>query len=290
MQLRLFHFVTIAALSVLLLPSASLAQQNKFQQPGNPPGNEAAFPPPDVQGNYNPNQQGSFRPQMGQGGMQGQAGQGMMPPQGQGTGMMQGQGTGMMPGGMAGQGMRGHPGGMNSGPANSQAYFGNGNGNMAAPMKKVNPQQAAKVFQWFLNYDEIRRRAQMNPIEKQRADGLLARGFGLFMPGQDKLAAKQLLSELVQKYQSAAQSLQTLAPLEETKPLQEAYFQYFDSAMLLFSDYLKVQDNVFAVDNTGQSIAKQLIQRKLSLESLEHNCKELDFRTRQAFGVAPYQY
>lgn len=155
---------------------------------------------------------------------------------------------------------------------------------------KVSPQQAAKVYQWFLKYDEIRRRAQMNPIEKQQADGLLARGLGLFMPGQDKLAAKQLLSGLVGRYQTATQSLQSLTVIPETRQLQEAYYQYFDNAMRLFADYLKVQDNVFAVDNTGQSIAKQLIQRKLMLENLEHGCKDFDAQTRRVFGVPAYQY
>ncbi|MBX9689276.1 MAG: hypothetical protein K2X27_21380 [Candidatus Obscuribacterales bacterium] len=154
----------------------------------------------------------------------------------------------------------------------------------------ANPQQAAKVYQWFLSYDEIRRRAQMNPIEKQQADSLLARGLGFFMPGQDKLQAKQLLSSLVQRYQLAAQSLQALPLIPETKQLQEAYFHYFENACMLFSDYLRVQDNVFAVDRSGQSIAKQLIQRKLALEALEHSCKESDAQLRQYFGVAAYQY
>lgn len=160
----------------------------------------------------------------------------------------------------------------------------------APTQQKVSPQTAAKVYQWFLKYDEIRRRAQMNPIEKQQADALLAKGLGLFMPGQDKLVARQLLSGLVMRYQNAAQSLQTLPVQNETKQLQEAYFNYFESAMRLFGDYLKVQDNVFAVDNTGQSIAKQLIQRKAQLENLERYCKDLDGQMRGAFGVQPYQY
>lgn len=130
----------------------------------------------------------------------------------------------------------------------------------------------------------------MNPIEKQKSDGLLARGLGLFMAGPDKLAAKQLLGTLAERYQGACQSLRKLAPLPETKELQGLYFQYFEAAMFLFTDYLKVQDNIFAVDNTGQSIAKQLIQRKLALENLEHSCKELDSRARQVYGIAPYQY
>lgn len=130
----------------------------------------------------------------------------------------------------------------------------------------------------------------MNPIEKQQADGLLARGLGLFMPGQDKMAAKQLLGGLVMRYQTATQALQRLAIVPETRQLQEQYYQYFGTAMHLFSDYLVVQDNVFAVDNTGRSVAQQLIQRKLALENLERSCKDLDAQMRQMYGVAPFQY
>lgn len=271
MRLRLFCATLSAS---ILLATGVFAQgqgQANFAQPGYVQGSgpgEGGFPPPEYV-NGAP---------MGHPGMQPNMQQPNMPPQNMQQPMMQGapmQGPGMMPG----QGMPN---------AAYQQGFGNSQPPVAA--QKIHPQQAAKVYQWFLKYDEIRRRAQMDPIEKQRADGLLARGFGLFMPGQDKIAAKQLLSTLVAKYQSAAQSLQGLPPLKDTQQLQELYYQYFDTAMHLFSDYLKVQDNVFAVDNTGQSIAKQLIQRKLQLENLERACKDLDYRMRQTYGVAPYQF
>ena len=179
-------------------------------------------------------------------------------------------------------------------PYQGQPYQGQpyqGQPYQSAPARKaVSPQQAAKVYRWFLSYDEVRHRAQMNPIEKQQADGLLARGLGLFMPGQDKMAAKQLLGALVVRYQTATQALQGIALVPETRQLQELYYQYFDTSMHLFSDYLVVQDNVFAVDASGQSVAKQLIQRKLALENLERSCKDLDGQVRQMYGVAPYQY
>lgn len=157
-------------------------------------------------------------------------------------------------------------------------------------MKKPSAQQSAQVFHWFIQYDEVRRRAQMNPIERQQADGLLARGFSLFMPGQDKMAAKQLLTNLVNKYHGATQAMKALPVVPETKQLQIAYYQYFENAMNLFADYLRVQDNIFAVDSTGQAIAKQLLQRKVALEALEHNCKNLDLQMRQHYGVAAYQF
>lgn len=171
--------------------------------------------------------------------------------------------------------------------ANPQSYGYAPQPSIAA---KPNPQAAAKVFQWFLKYDEIRRRSQMNPIEKQQADALLARGFGLFMPAQDKAAARQLLGDLINRYNLATQSLRALPALPETKVLKDEYLGYFENAKQLFIDYLKVQDNLFVVDNNGQSIAKQLIQRKMLLENIERSSKDIDYQMRQAYGIAPYQY
>ncbi len=269
-------------------PGGYPAQQNGYSAPqGGYPAQgyqpqQGAYAPqqsgyPSPQGNFQqggyPNQQASFQPQQGSYPMQ----QASYPNQ---QGAYQSQSGYPQQGGFPQQG--------NHGSAQGQQGFPGG----AKGMQKssASPQQAAKVYQWFLKYDEIRRRAQMNPIEKQQADGLLARGLSLFMPGQDKLAGKQLLSGLVIRYQTATQSMQSLQVLPETKKLQEAYYQYFETAMRLFQDYLKVQDNLFAVDNTGQSIAKQLIQRKAELENLEHMCKELDAQTRSAYGVAAYQF
>lgn len=272
--------------------------QYQYQQQGQPPPGYYGGPPQGqpYQGNGQYQQapgqipytlqQGPFPGQMpqqqypaGQGGQQ----QGYPPQLGQFPGQFQGQPPpGQQP--YPGQYQQGPPGGGYPGGGQQQRPTAQ------VQRKAVSPQEGAKIYQWFINYDEIRRRAQMNPIEKQQADGLLSRGFGLFMPGQDKAAAKQLLGGLVQRYQMALHSLQGLQPLPETRQLQDYYYQYFDTARRLFSDYMVVQDNVFAVDNSGQSVAKQLIQRKLELESLERSCKDLDAQMRQAYGIAAYQY
>lgn len=262
MQLRFFYSSSLALAILMGICGSRVAAQPNFGQPGYGSGDPTQVgvrndPPPDLVRGQPPSGQGNYPM------MQGQYPPQAIPPQNYGYPVQQGN---YMPG--------------------QQTQIQQN----PVQRKTTNPQEAAKIYQWFLNYDEIRRRAQMNPIEKQQADGLLARGLGLFMPGNDKLAAKQLLSGLVMRYQKATQSLQSLPLLPETKQLQEAYYQYFDNAMRLFADYLRVQDNVFAVDNTGQSIAKQLIQRKMMLENHEQMCKELDRQTRLLYGIGPYQY
>ncbi|MBY0357623.1 MAG: hypothetical protein K2W82_06445 [Candidatus Obscuribacterales bacterium] len=154
----------------------------------------------------------------------------------------------------------------------------------------ANSKPSNKLSGWFQRYDDVRRRAQMNPVQKQQADAILSRKLSLFMPGPEKMAGKEILTNLAQRYQQAAASLRALPVIPETKKLQQAYFQYFDTAMNLFVDYLRVQDNLLAVDANGQAIAGQLIQRKASLESLEQYCKQLDGELRASYGVAPYRY
>ena len=239
-------------------------------------------PPYAGQGNAQRGQSGSYSSGYSAPGV---GGNNSMPLQGQGAG--QGSFQGSFQGSGSSSSYQGPP--FQGTPGSMPAQGGMSQGAKKAA-HAVNPQHQAQVYQWFLHYDEIRRRAQMNPIEKQQADGLLARGFSLFMPGQDKAAARQLLSNLVAKYHNATQAIKALPIVPQTKQLQMAYYQYFENAMNLFSDYLRVQDNIFAVDSSGQAIAKQLIQRKLALETLEQNCKQLDAQTRQSHGIAAYQY
>ncbi|MBY0546658.1 MAG: hypothetical protein K2W95_05170 [Candidatus Obscuribacterales bacterium] len=176
-----------------------------------------------------------------------------------------------------------------SGPGLSSPAGYNNDVSAAGPMKAT-PQQQAKVFQWFQKYDDVRRRAQMNPVEKQQADSILGKGLSILMPGPEKLAAKDILARLVTRYDNATKALEALPPTNETKRLQQGYYQYFSNARALFADYLRVQDNLMAKDANGQPIMAQLMQRKQGLEQLERACKEADAQSRAAFGVPAYQY
>lgn len=182
-------------------------------------------------------------------------------------------------------GFNGQPG---QGPGFGNPGF-NSESAAVAPVK-TSPQQQAKVFQWFQKYDDVRRRAQMNPVEKQQADAIMGKGLSILMPGPEKLAAKDILARLVTRYDTATKALEALPPTNETKRLQQGYYQYFSSARGLFSDYLRVQDNLMARDASGQPIMAQLMQRKQGLEQLERACKEADAQCRAAFGVPAYQY
>lgn len=172
----------------------------------------------------------------------------------------------------------------------SDGYAMTGGG--VSPTMVANQQQnLANIQQWFVSYDQVRRAAQMNPQERQKADGLLSKGLSIIVPGEEKVATQALLTKLVNKYQMATDQMKRLPLYPETEKLHRGYYQYFNEARKLFSDYLKVQTNLFVVDEqTGKPLAGGLMLRKQNLEMLDQNNKALDEQLRNQFGIAPYQY
>jgi hypothetical protein len=146
------------------------------------------------------------------------------------------------------------------------------------------------VMQWFAQYDQIRRAAQMNPQERMRADNLMSKGLSIVVPGPEKAITGQLLVKLVNKNGVAANQMKQLPLYKETEQLHRGYYQYFATAQGLFSDYLKVQNDILARDQNGAMIAGGLMNRKQSLAALDENNKALDSQLRQQYGVPAYRY
>ena len=146
------------------------------------------------------------------------------------------------------------------------------------------------IRKWFQRYDNIRHEAQMTPTERQKADAMMAQGLSIIIPGEQKVESQQFLSSMVNRYHKASAELKGLTYLQATANLHMGFYNYFNDAARLFSDYMKVQNNLLAVDDQGQSIAGTLMGRKESLANLEQNNKALDAQMRQTFGIAPYPY
>lgn len=154
-----------------------------------------------------------------------------------------------------------------------------------------NATDPALLKQWFSRYDAVRRQAQMTPLEKQQADGLLSKGLSMFVPGDEKLAGQKLLTGLVGKYNVAINQMKGLPLYPETSQLHRGYYQYFNDAKNLFSDYLLVQNDPLAKDpRTGERLLGKIVTRKASLTDLEGNIKNLDSNLRSQLGVPPYRY
>lgn len=162
----------------------------------------------------------------------------------------------------------------------------------SAPAKGA---KANKVAEWFQKYNEIRHRAQMSPQEKEHSGRLMTAGLAASVfrgpeADADKAASEALLKKMVARYTTAMAEMDALAAPAETKKLHLGYRQYFENARGLFSDYLKIQGNLFATDKDGNSIIGQLQQRKTALETLDAANKDLDAKLRTKYNIAPYPY
>lgn len=143
---------------------------------------------------------------------------------------------------------------------------------------------------WFSKYDAIRRAAQMNPQERQRADNLMSKGLSIVVPGPEKAITSQLLQKLVNKNRIAADQMKNLPLYKETEQLHRGYYQYFSTAQGLFNDYLRVQTDIMARDANGAMIATGLMNRKMALANLDESNKQLDAQLRQQFNIPAYRY
>jgi hypothetical protein len=148
----------------------------------------------------------------------------------------------------------------------------------------------AMIRDWFAKYDSVRRQAQMTPAERNKADDLMSHGLQMFVPGEEKLIARNLLTNLVGKYDRACEQLKQLRLYPETSNLHHQYFEYFKEAKELFADYLRVQNNLMVKDNNGNSVMAGLMDRKARLEGTEQRAKAMDNDVRNRFGIPPYRY
>lgn len=180
------------------------------------------------------------------------------------------------------------------GPPGGQPPQGNfyppANGAPQVQAAQPDKARAQMIGQWFQNYDEIRRKAQMNPTEKAKADALMSKAISMFIPGNDKVEAQKLLSSLVARYNQAVEDMKRLPLYPETEKLHRGYYQYFSNAKHLFSDYLTVQQNPLSTDTTGTPVAGSLMPRKQALESLDQANKALDAQLRGQFNIPAYHY
>lgn len=144
------------------------------------------------------------------------------------------------------------------------------------------------IATWFNKYDNIRRKSQMDAKSRAKANALLSKGLAIIVPGDDRNATQKLLNELITRYSVAIEALKLLPLYPETEKLHRGYYEYFNQARGLFSDYLAVQNNLLVTDAQGNPVAKSLMPRKQSLEMLDQNNKSYDAYLRQKFGIKAY--
>ncbi|MBX9879958.1 MAG: hypothetical protein K2Y22_15985 [Candidatus Obscuribacterales bacterium] len=150
----------------------------------------------------------------------------------------------------------------------------------AIPAKSVDdyaktPRKNAAVIEWFKRYDQIRCEAECTAKDKCQM---------LFL-GEHKADKNNaaLAERMIKKYTVATSEIKQLRPTPETRELQRGYTEYFSSARLLFTDFLKAERTVpFSI--------KQLTPAKNRLETLDKNNKRIDAELRKKFGIPKHKH
>jgi len=130
----------------------------------------------------------------------------------------------------------------------------------------------------------------MTSAEREESDRLQDKGVFVLLSKSDKEQGRALLRRMASRYAHAAAQMDSLPSVTETERLRHGYAMYFRSARRLFQDYLTVYSHPFAKDSEGESLRKNLKDRKAALEAMDASNKALDKRLRARYHIAAYRH
>jgi len=151
---------------------------------------------------------------------------------------------------------------------------------LTSPAEKDQASQPS-LREWFEQYDQIRRDAEMTWGEKFQSRGVLERG----VDSPNRFFGKNnraLVDRLLSKYRTAVSAMNKLPILPETKELQEGYTQYFTVMQQLFLDSLAKE--------TDSERKECLLSAKITIEELDRKNKKLDEDLRKKNGIPRHRH
>ena len=154
----------------------------------------------------------------------------------------------------------------------------------------IDQSKQKKVETWFLKYDRIRKDAEMTIRERKESYKLRGRGIGVLVPGFGRLSAQRLLKNLIRKYDTAIKELEKLPSIPETEELQIKYKLYFEKAHSVFVDCGRlIRNPLLARAKGNRSLRKSIRNRRIELQALEPQLKQIDNKLRDEFGIPPHE-
>jgi len=144
-------------------------------------------------------------------------------------------------------------------------------------------EQKDAVVDWFKKYDQIRRDAELNFLEKFQT-------MSFWDKNVDHAAVlrkrdQEFVERMSAKYARAVEEMRNLPEVLATKELQDGYIDYFDQVHQIFTAYLK---NSTAGETPFSHSTMR--ERRSALEELDLNNKKLDSELRQKFGIARHRH
>ncbi len=152
--------------------------------------------------------------------------------------------------------------------------------------KYYQPTAVNDVDRWFAEYDDIRRKCESTPDERQYFDQLMNKPPGSGLSEGDQ----KFLEDMAGRYAEAFNRIKELDSMSETQQIHRGYAIYVTQQSNLCLDCMRVLSDPKAVDKTGRPIAGTMADKRRVLLQLEKTNRLMDMRTRQTFNVGSNSY
>ncbi len=152
--------------------------------------------------------------------------------------------------------------------------------------KYYQPTAVNDVDRWFAQYDDIRRKYESTPDERQYFDQLMNKPPGSGLSEGDQ----KFLEDMAGRYAEAFNQIKELDAMSETQQIHRGYAIFATQQSNLCLDCMRVLSDPKAVDKAGRPIAGTLADKRRVLYQLEKTNRLMDMRTRQTFNVGRNQY
>lgn len=153
--------------------------------------------------------------------------------------------------------------------------------------KYYEPKSESDLEKWFSQYDEIRRKYESTPEERQYFEQLANRPPGSGLSDDDR----KFLEDMAQRYAEAFNQMKEVEGMSETQHLHRGYAIFASQQATMCMEYIRILSEPNARDKMGRPLSASMTDRRRSLYQLEKNNRLLDFRTRQTFNITrnPYE-
>lgn len=148
------------------------------------------------------------------------------------------------------------------------------------------PEAINDLEKWFSQYDEIRRKYENTPDERQYFESLASKPPGSGLTDDER----KFLQDMAGRYAEAFNQMKEVEACSETQHLHRGYGSFLAQQATLYVDYIRILGEPGARDKTGRPLAGAMPDKRRYLYNLEKTNKMLDYRTRQVFHISKNPY
>lgn len=153
--------------------------------------------------------------------------------------------------------------------------------------KYYEPRAENDLEKWFSQYDEIRKKYESTPEERQYFESLASKPPGSGLSDDDR----KFLEDMAGRYNEAFNQMREVEGCSETMHLHRAYGSFLAQQSNVYNDYIRILGEPNAVDmKTGRPLTAGMTDKRRYLYQLEKSNKLMDFRTRQTYHITKNPY